>query len=337
MFGSYDNSEAVVADTLAGHRDAEKIVRKTTDQAYLSIFDESKPDEEQGGRIANVEPVIIRATKAWDDQRNAYDTREDVVFHLDVRLDSHNRRETLGDKLVQTSDKSLVGIDVLPPMLISKDADDDSEEARTVTWGRQEAYVGHDGSYAHASVDDMLEELYATEGADARFDNGFISHMYLVVGGAGQAGQQGQDVNAYYANRLPGYDIDGGVFNYVIRETDATPNRDDPSMALVGYTTSFDIKNPAGANEYEQLYAESQNADGLTTRSYGITNKLDTTSLIINKKWVDVAPAEHTAAQLLQNFHLWRKVGDDAASDVSSLYLNDSGTAAASSKQDPDG
>ena len=263
-----DNSGEVIKDAASSNH------------AYMSVFSDhdkaiTKHNDTWGGKIVNIPLVVVNAEKTWDDFSNAFNTRQDVWFHIDA---------TIGGTKTK---------DVLPPQKL---AATESGNVQTKTWGNKKGY-GDDylSEYAETDVNyskvkvvgttsDLPKDIYY-----ARSESN--PHMYVPMepDGYNEVGgvqvpkyKSAKEGDTYYVNELSEVDGNGKSITYTLRETDAEGNeldKSDASKYLVGYESEVsDVKK-----DDEQATLDEVKVVSYTGK---VKNTLETVDFEVTKIWV---------------------------------------------------
>lgn len=265
---------------------SEAVIRSAADNdhAYMSVFNTNNDSSYSwGGKIVNVPAVVVNAEKTWKDFSNAYETRQDVWFHIDAQLEDE-------EKIT----------DFLPPQKLSSGAtggkansDGEENSVFTVTWGDRKAYSleGYTG-YSNVRVVGTAADIPRkdSDGNPLYYQQDEKdSHKYLPVkvGGFDDKGRpvyvSDDEGITYYVNELEDRNGANKTYKFTIRETDANGNeldKTEPTEFLYGYKSEVGEVKKDG---------EQATLDGVKVDSYTgkVKNTLETVDFTVKKVWVD--------------------------------------------------
>lgn len=213
------------------------------------------------GTVSNVEKIVVKATKQWEDDSNALGDRKDIVFHLDATVKAKSGN----------ADVTGVIYDFLPPRKIEVNDGDTVDRI----WGDDVEYTAFNPSDDPAdaikiyTTDTLAQEMDETTGEPKKF------HWEITSEGIRYINVDDPD-DVYIVNKLPRYDNLGNEIVYSIRETlgDGTSDvvADNPALGLVGYTSRTDA--------WGSFEKESDPASKLVTKSGNIYNTHTVTGTI---------------------------------------------------------
>ena len=207
-------------DSTAGRDYAQDEININKTSAYMSVF-------KIGGRIINTPAVYVEAKKTWDDDSNKYNSRKDIVLHI--------------DRVLNNGSQTTIVQDILPPQLIPAPVQGETvKNEYTVLWGYNK------DDYEYKGADPNKEVISNSKDLDHGTDLHPITYTRDDRDGSFIRSDTGV---RYYINELSTQDINGNLYTYTIRETYVDGSDinvdvvyDDPDAGLLGYTTT--IVNP---------------------------------------------------------------------------------------------
>ena len=227
--------------------------------AYMSVFSKdagNTTEDTYGGKITNIQPVVVKGTKNWDDLDNAYKIRQDIWLHIDAKINGTVKK------------------DILPPQKV----DAAVGSTQTVTWGDKTVY---ETNQENVEIIHELADIPLKDDSGRRVtytDNGDGS--YTATNGI-----------TYWLNELVKVDTEGNVIEYTIRETldadgDKPVEKSDPELGLIGYTAetdevAWDNMDKDGKTEI----GEGDDKIEVDTYEGELTNELALNDFQITKIW----------------------------------------------------
>ncbi|MBP3815654.1 MAG: Cna B-type domain-containing protein [Firmicutes bacterium] len=289
----------------------------SSNHAYMSVFSDhdnaiTKHTDTWGGKIVNIPLVVVNAEKTWEDFSNAFDTRQDVWFHIDATINGTKTN------------------DILPPQKL---AATEIGDIQIKTWGNKKAYGDdylseyEETDYSNVKVvgttSDLPKDIYY-----ARSESN--PHMYVPMEPDGYKEVGGVQVvkykpaesgTIYYVNELTEVDGEGETITYTLRETNeegTVLNKSDETVFLTGYKTEIDDDGKATLDTEKATVGEMK-VNSYTGR---VKNTLETIDFGITKIWNDSKKeSEHTKAEIEGMITLYDNNG--AVSDKGEFKYNE--------------